>query len=84
MSSTQKRPSFYETPEAIEAEKLLIEMSKDSAYNTGTSYSADGEMYPDHQRPFVDKHMEYLRSHPAMSPQHYLANLRLMTRIRQR
>jgi hypothetical protein len=59
----------------------LLLMVQDTTYNTGSTYSADGERYPDNLIPFVDKHMNYLYSHPTMDPVQYLGNLRLMTRV---
>ncbi len=78
----KKKSDFFETEEGIEFEKTLVVMAKDSSYNTGPSYSANSELYPNNLIPFVNKHMDYLRNHPTTDPQHYLANLRLMTRIR--
>ena len=82
MATHKKRPPFFETEEGLEVERLLIAMVADPVYNTGTSYSTNTEAYPDNQIPFVNKHMEYLRTHPAINPSHYIANLRLITRKR--
>ncbi len=60
--------------------QALTEMADDVTYNTGDSYSANGEKYPDNKISFVDKHINYLLSHSSVNPDHYLANLRLMTR----
>lgn len=82
MSTQSKRPNFLETPEGMEAKQTLEAMTADPLYNTESSYSANAVIYPDNTMSFVDKHMEYMRSHPAMSPKHYISNLRLMTRVR--
>lgn len=82
MSMQNKRPNFPETPEGIEAKQTLEAMAADPSYNTESSYSANATTYPDNTMSFVDKHMDYMRSHPAMSPKHYISNLRLMTRVR--
>ena len=82
MSTKKKSINFFESEEGQEVERTLISMALDKAYNTEASYSANIETYPNHQIPFVDKHMNYLRAHPATDPTQYLSNLRLMTRIR--
>jgi len=58
-------------------------MTGDSSYNTAPSYSNDTALYPDNLIPFVDKHMNYLVNHPALEASQYLANVRLVTRVRQ-
>ncbi len=80
--SYKKRPNFYDTDEAKDVEESLIAMQKDERYKTVSSYSADSEKHPDHQVTFVDKHMSYLHKHPDVNPQHYMANLKLKTKIR--
>ena len=60
----------------------LEQMAADTTYNTPSSYSPDSESYPDHQIPFVDKHMEYLLNHPKIDSTQYLANLRMKIRSR--
>ncbi len=82
MSSYKKKPNLFETEEGLEVQESLKAMAKNKMYNTESSYSANSELYPDNLIPFVAKHMEYLRTHPATDPQHYLSNLRLMTRVR--
>ncbi|QQS18155.1 hypothetical protein IPL68_05985 [Candidatus Saccharibacteria bacterium] len=57
-------------------------MASDTTYITEAGYSPNSELYPNHVIPFVEKHLEYLRTHPTTDPQHYLSNLRLMTRRR--
>ena len=74
------KKDFFETEDGAEIERILKIMAKDETYNTKSSYSANGELYPDHQISFVEKHKRYLRAHPTTNPQHYVANLRLMTR----
>lgn len=81
MSPVKKSRIFDEITSA-EIESLLAQIEKDATFNTGPSYSANGDKYPDHSIPFVDKHMNYLRTHPSIDPQQYISNLRLMTRVR--
>jgi len=75
---------------AVTAQRLLDEnvrerlqaMEADPLFNTPSSYSANGELYPDHQIPFVEKHLDYLMNHPKLDSRQYLANLRLMVKKR--
>ncbi len=63
--------------------KKLKDMESNPKLNTrGMSFSANTELYPDGQMPFVDKHMAYLMQHPKLDPEQYLANLRLMLKQR--
>jgi len=62
-------------------EKLRL-MERDPVLNTTTSYSANAILYPDHEMPFVDKHIAYLMNHPKVDCVQYLANLRLMLKVR--
>jgi len=80
--SYKKRPNFYESEEAVEVKSTLEAMQLDLKFNTDSSYSADFEKHPDHLITFVDKHMAYLQAHPDVIPSQYLANLRLITRLR--
>lgn len=82
MATLKKRVSFFESEEGVEVKQTLRRMAKDGAFNTESTYNANAEKYPDHLISFVEKHMHYLNTHPSIDPNHYLANLRLMTRIR--
>lgn len=82
MHTHSKKVKFLESEEGLEVERILILMASDDTYNTESSYSANSEMYPDNLIPFVDKHMNYLSSHPTTDPRHYISNLRLMTRVK--
>lgn len=82
MASIKKRSNFFDSEEGILARQKLQALVDDDAYNTRDSYSADTEQYPDGVIPFVDKHMEYLRTHPKVQIDHYIANLRLRTKNR--
>lgn len=77
-----KKTNFFLSEEAVEVKATLTKMTTESAYATSSTYSANSEQYPDNLIPFVDKHMNYLRSHPSINPRHYIANLQLKTRIR--
>lgn len=81
--AVKKRTDFYTSEEGIKTRALLVALAADKAFNTETSYTTNAEKYPDHVMPFVDKHMNYLLTHPGVESHNYLSNLRIMTRIRQ-
>ncbi|HSX44170.1 MAG TPA: hypothetical protein VLE69_02630 [Candidatus Saccharimonadales bacterium] len=81
MSLTKRDIDFINSEEGIECKRLLKVMVSDDAYNTEPSYSANSDAYPDNLIPFIDKHMNYLCTHPTINPYAYLSNLRLMTRV---
>jgi len=67
-----------------EVREKLQAMEKDLALNTrASSYSANSDLYPDNQIPFVEKHLAYLMDHPKVDYTQYLANLRLMLKVRR-
>lgn len=82
MATTKKKSSFYDSEVGAMIKQALIQMASDTAFNTESTYSANAEVYPDNLIPFVDKHMNYLCAHPAVDPQYYVSNLRLMTRLK--
>lgn len=82
MPTAKRKVDFYVSEEGLFIVKQLHAMAADDKYKTDASYSANGMAYSDHVIPFVDKHMQYLVVHPSVDPHQYLANLRLMTKIR--
>ncbi len=66
-----------EEPDILTA---LQSMETDSTLVTKSAYRANGELWPGNRISFVDSHLAYLKSHPAVNPSHYLSNLRLMLR----
>lgn len=82
MPTLKRTVKFFESEEGLEIEKLLQNMAADMAFNTQSSYSANSTLHPDNLISFVEKHMNYLNLHPAINPREYIANLRLMTRLR--
>jgi hypothetical protein len=82
MPVNKKRVDFFETEEGLEFKHSLLQMVADSQYNTDPTYSSNTKLYPNHLIPFVNKHMDYLVGHPSTDPQHYLSNLRIITRTR--
>lgn len=82
MLNQYAREAVIERMKQYDVRKQLQRMVDDPNMMTSSSYSANGEMYPDHQIPFVDKHVAYLMGHPKVDMSHYLANLRLMLKKR--
>ncbi len=80
MPTVKKKSDFLNSVECAEIKEQLIQLGLNNAHNTVASYSSDGATYPDNLMPFVDKHIKYLSEHQNISPEHYLSNLRLITR----
>jgi hypothetical protein len=57
-------------------------MADSSLYHTASAYTPNSELYPDNRIPFEEKHMAYIVNHPALDARVYLANVKLMTRVR--
>ena len=68
---------FLSSEEGDLIRQELEDMMKNPQFNTTSTYSPASVG----QLEFVDKHMDYLSKHPAVNRQHYLSNLRLMTKI---
>lgn len=79
MRTTLSQQKFLDSDVAVAIREQLEKMLADGAFNTTSSYAATRE----DNMPFVEKHMNYLSDHPKLNPQHYVANLRLMTRIKR-
>lgn len=78
MANSVSAQKFLASPEAEAIRQTLTEMMDDPEFNTASLYStAAGE-----KQLFVDKHLRYLSQHTNLNADHYLSNLRLMTRIR--
>lgn len=82
MAYVKSRTGFADTAEGKAIRHKLESMDSNVLYNTEPGYSADSMLYPDNLIPFVDKHMNYLVTHPRLDPEKYLDNIRLMTRVR--
>jgi len=59
---------------------VLRSMEDDPSLVTESAYRANSEMWPGNRISFFDNHMAYIKAHPALNPQHYLSNLKLMIR----
>ena len=68
--------------EPEEIHSALLAMEKDTSLTTVGSYAANPILWPDHKITFVEKHINYLKAHSDVNPQHYLSNLRLMIKKR--
>jgi hypothetical protein len=68
--------------EESEIREALKMMERDLTLKSGSSFSTKIDLYPDNQIPFVEKHLAYLKANPKLNPEHYLANLRIMIKIR--
>lgn len=80
MTIARQEIEFRASDEGKWCQRILIEMEKDPAYYTKTSFTSDAEQFPDHQMPFVTTHMNYLVKHRDVNPRHYISNLRLRSR----
>jgi hypothetical protein len=78
----KQRKDFFASEEGISIRRKLQDMTKSTLFNTTSSYSTNTELYPDNLIPFVDKHMNYLLTHPNLESSKYFANLQLMVRVR--
>lgn len=81
MATLKKRVDFRLSEEGREFRQELVRMTLNASYNTSSTYSTSVQ-YADNLIPFVDKHMNYLDTHPKVEADKYLANLKLMTKIR--
>ncbi|MEJ0072477.1 MAG: hypothetical protein WDN27_00040 [Candidatus Saccharibacteria bacterium] len=82
MPSVKSRAGFVDTEKGKEIRHELQLMTENDSYNTASSYSANGVLYPGNRMSFVEKHMSYLVAHPLLDADQYLANVRLVTRVR--
>jgi hypothetical protein len=82
MPAYKKKIDFRETAEGIAAHAILQDMEASPTYNTSSSYTANTHLHPDNTISFTDKHIEYLMRHQNTNVNHYIANLKLITRIR--
>ena len=76
MAVAKKRVLFLDSEEGVAIAQALELMDQDTSFDTHPSYSANVDRYPDNLMPFVDKHMNYLCTHPGIDPRHYLTTLR--------
>jgi hypothetical protein len=82
MALQKSRKGFLDTEEGQEIKSNLQLMVGSASYNTEAGYSTNAVLYPDNLIPFVDKHINYLINNPRLEPRKYLANIKLITRVR--
>ena len=82
MPTAHRKQDFFESPEGIALKAKLVHMDTSEGYQTKASYSPNSDLYEDNLIPFVDKHLNYIRSHPSLDPDQYIANLQILTRVR--
>jgi hypothetical protein len=82
MPTLKSSSNFIDSVTGQQVARELRDMTVNGSYHTESSYSADGLQFPDHRMSFVDKHLRYLSTHPTLDPSKYIANLKLMTRVR--
>ncbi len=73
---------LFPTVEEARLLQNLRQMERDNTYNTESRYSGNTEKYPNNQITFSQWHMAHIKKFPNLNPLHYLANLKLMTKIR--
>lgn len=78
-SLKSKMSRYIQETEVVEKLQVLLE---DETFRTLPGHSIDTELYPDYKIPFIQGHLNYLKKHPQVDPEHYLSNLRLMLKIR--
>jgi len=76
------RKDFLKSQLGKEIQLIFQSMMLSDLYTTSSSYSSDKVKYPDSLIPFIDKHMDYLNAHPKLEAYQYIANVKLMTRVR--
>ncbi len=74
-----KLSSYIQEPEIRHQLQLMYD---DKSFLTVPGYSIDTETYPDNKVPFIESHIDYLKKHPQVNPEHYLSNLHLMLKKR--
>jgi hypothetical protein len=78
----KSRKGYLDSKEGQDVRRIFQSMTFDNLFNTAPSYSTDTVLYPDHMIPFIDKHMNYLNTHPQLDADLYVANVKLVSRIR--
>ena len=77
MANAQSRQAFIRSEEGKVLRDELEAMVKSRKYNTRL-YSLTSDPKGVH---FIEKHMNYMSSHPTMDHMQYVSNLRLMTKL---
>lgn len=78
MGNAMSTLKYLGSEEAQLALEQLQIMEQSPEYKTESSYSPSSE----ERLSFVDKHVKYLSTHQSLNYQHYISNLKLMTKIK--
>lgn len=79
MTNAQSKLKFLASDEAETFRKDLLAMTEDPCFNTESVYTT---VDSPESVIFVEKHIAYLSNNLNITPEQYLSNLRLRTRIR--
>jgi hypothetical protein len=79
LSATEYKRQFLSSTDALDIKKELEAMVASPDYNTRSSYVT----FQLDDLPFTEKHLNYMSERPKLNHKHYLANLRLKTKIRR-
>jgi hypothetical protein len=82
-SLANSRTRFMESVKGQEIKAALLKMEADERFNTQRGYTNIESSELDNTS-FTDKHMSYLSQHLYVNPDHYLSNLRFMTKSRSK
>lgn len=82
MPTIKRSADYFDTAEGIQLEEMLRRMEASEEYYTVESYSANTNLYANNRISFTEKHKTYIYTHSSVDPEKYMANLRLMTRVK--
>ncbi len=74
----QQQEGFINNVREDEIISALKQMKRNALYLTEPTYRGNAEKWPNNQISFIDYHIAYLKSHPQVNPDHYIANLKLV------
>jgi len=77
ITRTPAQKKFYGSDQCQLARESLQRLADDDNYTTTAGYLHGSD------QPFVERHLDYLSTHPGVNVEGYLSNLRLMTRVRR-
>ncbi len=80
MGKAAKEEGFINSVREDEIVAALGLLESSSHYLTEPIYQGNADKWPDHQIPFVDYHLNYLKRQPTLNPYHYISNLKLALR----
>ena len=80
MTNAQSRLKFLASDELVVIRQTLLDIAADPHYNTKSVYTTAEQ--PE-SSVFVEKHIAYMSNNLNITPEQYLSNLRLRTRIRK-